>query len=134
MCSGFLVFRSAADKYKENAESNAFLRRVIYPARGLIYDREGRLVVFNQPAYDVMLIPKDVGDFDTVSLCKVLNITKEQLLEKWAEMKNPKKNPGYSAYTPQKLISHLSLRIMEDFRKSCICSPAFCSDKNCETI
>ena len=96
------------DKYKENAESNAFLRRVIYPARGLIYDREGRLVVFNQPAYDVMLIPKDVGDFDTVSLCKVLNITKEQLLEKWAEMKNPKKNPGYSAYTPQKLISHLS--------------------------
>lgn len=96
------------DKYKENAESNAFLRRVIYPARGTIYDRNGRLVVFNQPAYDVMLIPKDVGDFDTVALCKVLNITKDQLSEKWSEMKNPRKNPGYSAYTPQKLISHLS--------------------------
>lgn len=96
------------DKYKENADSNAFLRRVIYPARGLVYDREERLVVFNQPAYDVMIIPKDVGNFDTVSLCKVLNITKDQLLEKWAEMKNPKKNPGYSSYTPQKLISHLS--------------------------
>lgn len=96
------------DKYKENAESNAFLRRVIYPARGLIYDREGRLIVFNQPAYDVMIIPKDVGDFDTVALCNTLNITKEQLQEKWTEMKNPKKNPGYSAYTPQKLISHLS--------------------------
>lgn len=95
-------------KYKENAESNAFLRRVIYPARGLVFDREGRLVVFNQPAYDVMLIPKDVGNFDTLALCKVLSITKEQLLEKWAEMKNPRKNPGYSAYTPQKLISHLS--------------------------
>ncbi|MDE6771190.1 MAG: penicillin-binding protein 2, partial [Muribaculaceae bacterium] len=38
------------DKYKENAESNAFLRRVIYPARGLMYDRKGRLIVFNQPA------------------------------------------------------------------------------------
>ncbi|MDE7108655.1 MAG: penicillin-binding protein 2, partial [Muribaculaceae bacterium] len=38
----------------------------------------------------------------------VLNLTKSQLLEKWAEMKNPRKNPGYSAYTPQKLISHLS--------------------------
>ena len=37
------------DKYKENAESNAFLRRVIYPARGLVYDRNDRLVVFNQP-------------------------------------------------------------------------------------
>lgn len=96
------------DKYKENAESNAFLRRVIYPARGLIYDREGRLIVFNQPAYDVMIIPKDVGNFDTVTLCNTLNITKEQLQEKWTEMKNPKKNPGYSAYTPQKLISHLS--------------------------
>lgn len=96
------------DKYKENADSNAFLRRTIYPARGLIYDREGRLVVFNQPAYDVMLIPKDVGSFDTVSLCNTLNITKEQLMEKWAEMKNPRKNPGYSSYTPQKLISHLS--------------------------
>lgn len=96
------------DKYKENADSNAFLRRVIYPARGLVYDREERLVVFNQPAYDVMLIPKDVGNFDTLALCDVLNITKEQLREKWDEMKNPRKNPGYSAYTPQKLISHLS--------------------------
>lgn len=96
------------DKYKENADSNAFLRRVIYPARGLVYDREGRLVVFNQPAYDVMLIPKDVGQFDTLALCKVLGLDKAELEEKWKEMKNPRKNPGYSAYTPQKLISHLS--------------------------
>lgn len=97
------------DKYKENAESNAFLRRVIYPARGLIYDRNGNLVVFNQPAYDVMIIPKDVGDFDTTALCNTLAITKEQLLGKWAEMRDPRKNPGYSSYTPQKLISHLSV-------------------------
>ncbi|MBD5370315.1 MAG: penicillin-binding protein 2 [Bacteroides sp.] len=97
------------DKYKESAVSNAFLKRVIYPARGLMYDRNGRLLVFNQPAYDVMLIPKDVGkSFDTIGLCKVLNITKEQFEQKWAEMKDPRRNPGYSAYTPQKLISHLS--------------------------
>lgn len=96
------------DKYKENAESNAFLRRIIYPARGLIYDRNDNLVVFNQPAYDVMLIPKDVGSFDTLALCKVLNIDRGRLDELWQEMKNPKKNPGYSSYTPQKLISHLS--------------------------
>lgn len=96
------------DTYKENAESNAFLRRVIYPARGLVYDRKGRLVVFNQPAYDVMIIPKDVGNFDTIALCNVLNITKERLEELWVDMKNPRKNPGYSSYTPQKLISHLS--------------------------
>lgn len=95
--------------YKENAESNAFFRKVLYPARGLVYDRKGRLIVFNQPAYDVMLIPKDVGNkFDTLGLCKVLNITKEEFLRYWKEMKNPRKNPGYSAYTPQKLMSHLS--------------------------
>lgn len=96
------------DKYKLNAESNAFFKKTIYPARGLIYDRDGRLLVFNQPAYDVMLIPKDVTPFDTAAFCELLNITKEQLKEKWGEMKNPRKNPGYSSYTPQKLISHLS--------------------------
>lgn len=95
--------------YKENAESNAFFRKVLYPSRGLIYDRNGRLIVLNQPEYDVMLIPKDLGNhFDTLGLCNVLNISKEELLSKWADMKNPRKNPGYSAYTPQKLMSHLS--------------------------
>lgn len=95
--------------YKENAESNAFFRKVLYPSRGLVYDRNGRLVVLNQPEYDVMLIPKDVGQsFDTIGLCEVLDITKEELMEKWGDMKNPRKNPGYSAYTPQKLMSHLS--------------------------
>ena len=95
--------------YKENAESNAFFRKILYPARGLVYDREGRLVVLNQPEYDVMLIPKDVsGGFDTLDLCNVLGITKDELMQRCADMKNPRKNPGYSAYTPQKLMSHLS--------------------------
>ncbi len=100
------------DKYKDSAQSNAFLKRVIYPARGLVYDRNGRLVVFNQPAYDVMLIPKDVGEVDSVALCQVLGISREELQQKWAAMKDTRRNPGYSAYTPQKLISHLS---QEDF-------------------
>lgn len=96
------------DKYKESAESNAFLKRVLYPARGLMYDRKGRLVVFNKPAYDVMIIPKDVKEFDTTEFCAALDITREELLERWKEMKDPHKNPGYSAYTSQKIISHLS--------------------------
>lgn len=98
-----------SDKYKENAESNAFLKKVIYPARGVIYDRNDNLVVFNRPAYDVMLIPKDLDkEFDTVALCKVLDIPVEELERRWADMKNPRLNPGYSAYTPQKLLTHLS--------------------------
>lgn len=96
------------DKYKLNAESNAFLKKTVYPARGLIYDRNGKLVVFNQPAYDIMLIPKDVQNLDTAAFCSLLNITKQQFKDYWADMKNPRKNPGYSSYTPQKLMSHIS--------------------------
>lgn len=98
------------DKYKESADSNAFLKRIIYPTRGLVYDRTGKLIVFNKPAYDIMIIPKDVSEFDTAALCATLSITKEELLEKWRDMKDTRKNPGYSAYTQQKLISHLSDR------------------------
>lgn len=101
-------------KYKESADSNAFLKRVIYPARGLVYDRNDKLVVFNKPAYDVMLIPKDVGSFDTAMLCSALALTREELHQRWRDMKDTRKNPGYSAYTPQKLISHLS---QEDYGK-----------------
>lgn len=112
-CIRLFQLQIGDDKYKDSAISNAFLRRVIYPARGLIYDRNGELVVFNQPAYDVMLIPKDVGkDIDSAALCEVLGITREELRSKWEEMRDPHRNPGYSAYTPQKLISHLS---QEDF-------------------
>ena len=73
-----------------------------------MYDRNGELVVFNQPAYDVMMIPRDVENFDTIAFCRTLNISVEQLRAYWADMKDPRKNPGYSSYTPQKLISHLS--------------------------
>lgn len=96
------------EKYKLNAESNAFLKKTIYPARGLIYDRTGKLVVFNQPAYDIMMIPKDVKNIDTLAFCKLLNITPNQFEEYWEDMKNPRKNPGYSSYTPQRFMSHIS--------------------------
>lgn len=94
-------------KYKESAISNAFLRKVTYPARGLVYDRNGNLVVFNEPTYDVMLIPKDLGkDFDTLAFASVLGLTMDEMRKNWEDMKN---QSSYSAYTPQKLISHLSL-------------------------
>ena len=97
-------------KYKDSAQSNAFLERITYPARGLVYDRNDNLVVFNKPAYDVMIVPKDLGkDFDTLSLAKVLGLSLDSLRIRWTAMKDPQKNPSYSAYTPQKLISHLSL-------------------------
>ncbi len=94
-------------KYKEYADSNAFLRKTQYPSRGLIYDRNGELVVYNQPAYDVMMIPRDVQEFDTLDLCMTLNITREQFNNRIYEMKH---SAGYSSYTPQKFITHLSAK------------------------
>lgn len=91
------VFES---KYKENADSNAFLRKAVYPSRGIIYDRDGRLVVYNQPAYDVMMIPRDVKEFDTLDFCRALNITPEELRGHIANMKDRRRNPGYSSYSP----------------------------------
>lgn len=92
-------------KYKKSADSNAFLKKTVYPSRGLMYDRNGELVVYNQPAYDVMLIPRDVQPFDTIDFCRTLNITPEQLDKRFADMKA---SAGYSSYTPQRLIAQLS--------------------------
>ena len=96
------------EKYKRSADSNAFLKKTVYPSRGLIYDRNGELVVSNQPAYDVMLIPRDVQLFDTLDFCATLNITKEQFDKRITDMKDRRLNPGYSSYTPQRLITQLS--------------------------
>lgn len=93
------------DKYKNSADNNAFLKKTIYPSRGLIYDRNGELIVYNQPAYDVMMIPRDVQPFDTIDFCQTLNITREQFDKRMEDMK---KNPGYSTYTSQTLITQLS--------------------------
>lgn len=94
-------------KYKDYADNNAFLRKTVYPSRGLIYDRNDSLVVFNQPAYDVMMIPRDVHDFDTLDFCNTLQITPETFRKRMAAMKS---SPNYSSYTPQTLITHLSAK------------------------
>ena len=92
-------------KYKDYADSNAFLRKTIYPSRGLMYDRKGKLVVFNQPAYDLVFIPKDVQPFDTIDFCNTLQITREEFD---VRMRDVRKNSSYSKYTQQNFITHLS--------------------------
>ena len=88
------------DRYKDYADSNAFLKKAIYPSRGIIYDRQGRVVVFNQPAYDIMMIPRDVQPFDTLDFCNTLGLTTEQFTRRIADMKDRRLNPGYSSYSP----------------------------------
>ena len=93
--------------YKAWADSNAFLKRTIYPARGIIYDRNGKLLVYNQPTYDVMIIMREVQEFDTLDFCNIVGITKDQFLNRIKDVKNKRLNPGYSSYVPQVFISQL---------------------------
>ena len=101
-------------KYKDDADSNAFMRKSIYPSRGIIYDRNDNVVVFNRPAYDVMLIPRDVQEFDTLDFCSTIGLTTQQLRQRFHDMQDRRLNPGYSKYTPQTLLTHLTA---EDYGK-----------------
>lgn len=96
------------DDYKKNADSNAFLNKIQYPSRGAIYDRTGKLLVFNQPAYDITIVPKEIENLDTLDLCQSLNITRAQFLKIMSDMKDRRRNPGYSRYTNQLFMSQLS--------------------------
>lgn len=65
------------ESYKLKSENNAIKIQYEYPERGYIYDRNGDLLVANQPSYDIMVVPKEVKDVDIEELCRILEITKE---------------------------------------------------------
>ena len=94
-------------KYTQYADSNAFLRKTVYPSRGLIYDRNGELIVYNQPAYDVMMIPRDVQPFDTLDFCNTLQISRAEFDQR---MRDLRENPSYSSYSQQTFMTHLSAK------------------------
>ncbi|WP_298541771.1 penicillin-binding protein 2 [uncultured Aquimarina sp.] len=63
------------------SDDNAIKVLYDYPQRGAIYDRNGKLLVTNQPSYDVMVIPRELKPFDTLEFCSILKITKEKLVK-----------------------------------------------------
>ena len=104
-----LFFLQVVDSdYKAWADSNAFLKKTLIPSRGIIYDRNGKLLVYNQPSYEVMLVMREIQPFDTLDFCNILGITKELFVKRIAEIKNRRLNPGYSSYVPQVFMNHLS--------------------------
>src|SRR5210317_984645 len=64
-------------------EDNAIRKVFNYPKRGYVYDRNGELLVANQPSYDVMVIPREVETLDTLEFCSLLKITKEDYIKKY---------------------------------------------------
>ena len=113
------------DEYKKYADNNAFLNKVQYPSRGAIYDRNGKLLVFNQPAYDITFVPREVTRLDTADFCQTLNITREQFDRLMEDVKNRRKNPGYSRYTQQVFMTQLSAEECGVFQEKLFKFPGF---------
>ncbi|MBO5182330.1 MAG: penicillin-binding protein 2 [Paraprevotella sp.] len=114
-----------SDDYKKNADSNAFFKRIQYPSRGVISDRHGELLVYNQPAYDIMVVMKEQVGVDTLDLCRSLGITPEIYERRMAEIKDRNRNPGYSPYTQQLFMNQLAVEEFSIFQEKLFRFPGF---------
>ncbi len=85
------------DSYFLSAQNNVLQEQTIYPARGLIYDRNGELLVYNDAIYDLSVMPEQIKNLDTLAFCEVLGITKEDFIKKFEKMKKQK---GYAPWKP----------------------------------
>ena len=109
---------------KDQADNNALVKQTIYPSRGLIYDRNGELLVYNQPIYEITMVMREMGkDWDTLSFCNYLNISKEDFDARIAEIKDKRKNKGYSTWTPQIFMSQLKKEDIATLQESLFMFP-----------
>jgi len=90
------------DSFKLKSENNAIKIKYDYPERGYVYDRYGKLLIANQPSYDIMVVPKDVKEMDTLEFCSLLDVTKEFLITKM------KKARVYSPMLPSVFLPQLN--------------------------
>ena len=112
-----------SDDFKKNADSNAFLKKVEFPSRGIITDRNGELMVYNQPSYDIMVIVNEARDhIDTLEFCQALGITREEFLSR---MEAIRKLPGYSRFTQQMFKNQLSEQDFSIFQEKMFRFPGF---------
>ena len=112
-----------SDDYKKNADSNAFLKKIDFPSRGVISDRKGRLLVFNQPSYDIMVVVNEArGHLDTLEFCQTLGITRDEFDQRMAAIRQL---PGYSRFTQQLFMSQLSDHDFSIFQEKMFRFPGF---------
>ncbi|MEY3405133.1 MAG: hypothetical protein RL161_563 [Bacteroidota bacterium] len=93
------------EKYGELADSNSVLRIVEYPYRGLIFDRNGRLLVYNEPEFDIMVQVNEMSEFDSAAFCQALGIDRQQLKDRFREMVDLRE---YLPYKPTLFMDKLS--------------------------
>lgn len=120
------VLQIMSDDYRKSADSNAFFKKIEYPSRGVITDRNGKLLVYNEPSYDLMVIMNEQrGHIDTLEFCEALGITPQYYDKRMSEIKDYNRNPGYSKFTQQLFMSQLSEQEFAMFQEKLFRFPGF---------
>jgi len=108
------------NNYKQSAKNNSIRRKVVYPSRGIIYDRTGKILVYNEVTYDISAVPRELRRFDTTLLCDVINysiIHNKKLTQKQFNIDSFrrafKKNLTYMLYDAQKESMYKPKRIFQ---------------------
>ena len=112
--------------YKQRAENNAYYVLSTIPSRGVIFDRNGQLLVANRPIFDLMIVNNEAkGKLDTTLLSEILRIPREELVAKLGAVRDRSINRGYTPYTPQVLLSQLEPQDVGRFEEQLYKFPGF---------
>ena len=95
--SRLFIIQIVDEKYKIDASNNSMVYSIIYPPRGIIDDRNGKILVGNKIAYDLLVTPKEVEAFDTLALCEALDISPEFVRGKMKEYYRDRRRIGYQS-------------------------------------
>lgn len=118
------------DDYKKNAATNAFLMKNEFPSRGIIADRNNKLLVYNQLTYNIMVIVNELNPkMDTLDFCNTLGITKQQFVDKMSRIKDITKNPGYSRFSQQLFMDRLTVHEFSALQEKLFRFPGFSVQK-----
>jgi penicillin-binding protein 2 len=114
------IIQVVKDSYRLSADNNVLRYVTQYPARGLIYDRKGELIVFNQAAYDIMVVPAQTSkNIDTSAFCNLLGISRELY------RKQMKTAVNYSKRAPSVFLKQISNEIYARFQEKMFLFPGF---------
>jgi len=105
------IIQVVKDTYRMSADNNVLRYETQYPARGLIYDRNGKLIVSNQAAYDIMVVPGQTVVIDTTAFCNDLGISKEYFRERLRLARN------YSRRVPSVFLKQISAETYAKFQE-----------------
>jgi penicillin-binding protein 2 len=107
------------DSYKTSSENNVLRKEVDYPSRGLVYDRNDKLIVYNEAAYDLMITPNQLKEIDTNLLCTILNVDTINLIKRFKKAKN------YSSYKASVFMKQISVETYAKLQEHLYLFPGF---------